>query len=152
MCKKLGFLLRCLFVKIKNGRRVSLPLRCRLGKRTNVIKSNGRILLGQGVATAANTHLSALCGGVMTIGERVTINRNCTFVCRKEITIGDHCAFGPNVCIYDHDHKFGARGIQEGYSLESVVIEDHCWIGAGCIILRGTHTVSYTHLTLPTKA
>lgn len=47
--------------------------------------------------------------------------------------------FGPNVCIYDHDHKYDAEGFKEGYRTGAIVIEDHCWIGANVTILRGTH-------------
>ena len=41
--------------------------------------------------------------------------------------------------IYDHDHKFGEDGIRSGYNTAPVMIEKNCWIGAGVIILRGTH-------------
>ena len=41
--------------------------------------------------------------------------------------------------IYDHDHKFTAKGIVPGeYKTGAVEIGNNCWIGAGVIILRNT--------------
>jgi acetyltransferase-like isoleucine patch superfamily enzyme len=79
-------------------------------------------------------------GGKLTIGARVFFNRNVIVVCQNLINIYDDCVFGPNVMIYDHDHKYDKNGIVKNeYKLGSIVIEKGCWIGAGCIILRNTH-------------
>ena len=75
----------------------------------------------------------------MVVDSGVFVNRNCSFVCQKAITIGANCSFGPNVVVYDHDHRFGINGIEKGYKTTPVIIEANCWIGAGAIILRGTH-------------
>ncbi len=45
----------------------------------------------------------------------------------------------PNVLIHDYDPKIGLEGIKSGCNTAPVVIEKSCWIGAGVIILRGTH-------------
>ena len=50
--------------------------------------------------------LSASEGGTLVIGKNVGINRCANIVAHKSIRIGDGCSFGPNVCIYDHDHYF----------------------------------------------
>ena len=72
--------------------------------------------------------------GRLTLGNGVFINRNCTVVCRRAISIGDRTTIGPNVCIYDRDHDF-RRG--EGFVEKSVCIGKNVWIGAGAIILKG---------------
>ena len=42
--------------------------------------------------------------------------------------------------VFDHDHDFDDQGMIKGQYLEDEVqIDEGCWIGAGCIILRGTH-------------
>ena len=138
MIESLFCIVRSIVIRIVNCGRVSLPLHSRLGEHTNVYTSRGRIRFGYGVITAPNTNFSALDGGSMHIGNRVFVNRNCIFVCRKSIRIGNHCTFGPNVCIYDHDHKYGYQGIESGYNYGDICIEDHCWIGAGVIILKNT--------------
>ncbi len=102
------------------------------------ITKGGEIAFGESVSTYNNVHISAI-GGKIKIGARVSFNRNCIILCRDAITIGNECIFGPNVCLYDHDHKFGIAGIQKGYKTTPIIIEDNCWIGANVTILRGTH-------------
>ena len=59
-------------------------------------------------------------------------------MCREAISIGDNTEFGPNVCIYDHDHDYKNGLNNELYKTSPVKIGKNCWIGAGVIILRGT--------------
>lgn len=78
--------------------------------------------------------------GVLSIGGTVFFNENCTIACRKKITIGDNCLFGPNVCIYDHDHMLSENHVIERntYKTSPVIIGNNVWIGAGSIILKGS--------------
>lgn len=135
----LSYFMRYINAKLSCGKRLSIPLRTRLGKMTDIYCKTGYVSIGNYSSVRENVHLSALCDGKLTMGENVRINRNCIFVSRKHIEIGDNVSFGPNVCIYDHDHCFGAEGRKEGFTLGDVFIGDNCWIGAGCIILKNTH-------------
>lgn len=130
---------RNVFWKLKNPKRLTIPIRTRLWKNADIYCKTGSIQFGRYSSARENVHLSALCGGKLILGENTRINRNCIFVARKEIRIGDNVSFGPNVCIYDHDHCFDFNGKKEGFTLGEVVIENDCWIGAGCIILKNTH-------------
>ena len=102
------------------------------------VSAGGKISFGKKTNTYNNVHFSAI-GGNLKIGDNVSFNRNCITVCRDSITIGDKCMFGPNVCIYDHDHNFNSDGIQNGFKTKPIIIENNCWIGANVVILRGTH-------------
>lgn len=132
-------MLRVLRVKICCGRQLSIPIKSHLEKGISIYTNDGGIRIGSHFSTSNHVHLSALAGGKLTIGDRVFFNRNVVVVCRNRISIGNHTIFGPNICIYDHDHCFNYAGVQSGYKLDEVVIEDNCWIGAGSIILKGTH-------------
>lgn len=102
------------------------------------IKGKGRLSLQQNVTCMKNVTLSVI-DGQMDIGERVLFNRNCILVCRKHISIGDCTMIGPNVVIYDHDHRFGLEGLARSeYKTGDVIIGKGCWIGANAVILRGT--------------
>ena len=104
-----------------------------------ILQKKGSLSLGKNVSTYKRVTLS-VCGGNLHIGRDVCFNRNDTIVCSNEISIGDGCAFGPNVVIYDHDHVFSADGFSVNtFKSSPVTIEDHCWIGANVTILRGTH-------------
>lgn len=109
------------------------------GKKTEIrAKEKGQVIIKKRVTISSYTHLASV-GGCLSVGENVFLNRGCIIVCREDITIKDNCIFGPNVCIYDHDHSFNYNGIQDEYKTAPVIIEEGCWIGAGTIILRGSH-------------
>lgn len=126
-------------LKIANGKDLSLPLRTKLGKSADICCEMGIVQIGDHGSAMDNVHLSAISGGKLIIGDNTHINRNCIFVSRKDIHIGNNVSFGPNVCIYDHDHCFDVNGKKDGYTLGEVIIGDNCWIGAGCIILKDTN-------------
>ena len=110
-----------------------LPLNTKI-----TIVNKGKINIGKAYFFD-NCSLSAV-NGILTIGSNVFFNRNNIIVCHCNITIADNCRFGPNVAIYDHNHKFDKSKVYGSeFSTGSIVIENGCWIGAGCIILRNTH-------------
>lgn len=113
-----------------------------------MLSANTRIVLGKG----ANVHLGertvsdgrtviiAGNGAELTIGSRVYFNEEAMISCKKQIYIGDGCQFGPNVKIFDNDHKFDAnRGVLAEHATTAVHIGNHCWLGANVVVLRGTH-------------
>lgn len=126
-----------LILKYKSS--VKIGLRVTLGKRIDiVIGEKGFIELGNHSAIAQDSHIAAI-GGHLSVGSKTYFNRRANVVCQKKIIIGDNCAIGPNVTIYDHDHKFGKNGVEPGLNTGEIVIGNHCWIGANVTILRGTH-------------
>ena len=103
------------------------------------LRRGGKMTLGRNVSTYRGVSLSVY-GGSLHIGKDVSFNRNNVVVCMQEISIGDGCAFGPNVVIYDHDHQFSKDGFAvKEFNCSPVVIEDDVWVGANTVILRGTH-------------
>ncbi len=76
--------------------------------------------------------------GSIIIKDNFFANRNSIISCRNKIIINENCCIGPNVCIYDHDHKYGENGLENGYELGYVIIGKNVWIGAGAIILKNT--------------
>lgn len=101
------------------------------------IGAHGTVSMGY-ISTETNVHLT-VWGGKLRIGNHCSFNRNDIIVCRDSISIGDGTIFGPNVCIYDHDHLFGADGKVDGeYNCSPISIGSNVWIGAGVIILRGS--------------
>lgn len=99
---------------------------------------NSKITLGK-ITAAQNSHMGAVGGGRLTLGDNVFLNRNCILASRDSLTVGDNCRFGPNVCVYDHDHTFGkAKERGEDFKTSPIVIGNNCWIGANAVILRGS--------------
>lgn len=118
-------------IKLSPTKRVSLRSIFRINK--------GKISFGRGFGIKSGTQIAAN-GGKIIIGKGVNFNHNCMCVSHESITIGDNCSFGPNVCIYDHDHAFDSNGKIKGkFKSSEIIIEENVWIGANSVILRGSH-------------
>ena len=66
------------------------------------------------------------------------INRNCTIVAMKHITIDRNVTIGPNVCIYDHDHNLDLNKQDKiHYKCKEIHIYENVWIGANATVLKG---------------
>lgn len=77
----------------------------------------------------------------LEMGERVSINRNSWLNAVGGLTIGDHCAFGPETIIHTANHNFGdpeTPFVEQGWTHKPVVIEDDVWLGARVVILPGS--------------
>jgi acetyltransferase-like isoleucine patch superfamily enzyme len=138
--KKVLSIIKLFFLKLRYGKRLKISsIRQNLRVDTEIVVGKDAFLSLDRVSFRTNVHL--LCDhGEMHIGSRVCFNRNCIIACRYRIKIGDRCLFGPNVCIYDHDHAYTSDGVSTTeFKCSEIIIEDGCWIGAGAIILRGTH-------------
>ena len=93
--------------------------------------------IGKAFRARRNVELNARAGS-LTIGRNVFLNSGCIITAREEISVGDGTIFGPNVIVYDHDHKIG-RGVvlDNQYICAPISIGKNVWIGAGTLILKG---------------
>lgn len=135
--KKIGILFRVFFNMVrflgksyyKNVLAVSVSTKIDAGKGLSV---------GKTFRTRRNVEINVRSGAKLVIGKDVFINSNSIITCRKNITIGDGTIIGPNVCIFDNDHKIdNGQVLHNQYECKDVVIGKNVWIGAGSIILKG---------------
>lgn len=105
----------------------------------NIVISNGTLFVGKRISALPNARIVVAGGGKLVIGNGVFFNNNVNCVCRNSVCIEDGCRFGPNVCIYDHDHVFDKNGVTDEYRLGEIYIGKGSWIGANVVVLRGTH-------------
>lgn len=77
----------------------------------------------------------------LIIGNNVGIGNRCQIVCHKHIEIGEGTVIAPNVMLFDHNHVFDIwNGVHQRDFIDGeIVIGKHCWLGAGCIILKDVH-------------
>lgn len=64
-----------------------------------------------------------------------------SIVCWNMVTIGKECGFGGNVSIWDTDfHGIAAedRVNMDAVKTEPVIIGNNVWVGANCMLLKGT--------------
>ena len=83
----------------------------------------------------------------VSVGNHVSINKNCMFMCTKaEIIIGDHVMFGPHVFMITGGHRTDIQGRfmdeisndeKRPIDDQDIILEGDNWIGANSIILKG---------------
>ncbi|MFI8565508.1 acyltransferase [Rhodococcus sp. NPDC078407] len=141
---------------------------CYFGRRV-VVKASENLRLGSAVSIGSDVLLDALGGSGITLSENATVDShsqlrvsgvirnsgtgiiigsrsaigayNC-IMGQGGVQIGDDVLLGPNVTILSENHNFEASDVPirlQGESRQRTVIEDDVWIGAGVVVLAGTH-------------
>lgn len=107
---------------------------------TRISKSGSAILkIGKRFRARHNVELNVREKAIIEIGNDVFLNSGCIITAREKVVIGDNTIFGPNVVVYDNDHKIcNGRILDNEFVTEPVVIGSNVWIGAGTIILKGS--------------
>ena len=129
-------------LKLLHGGSFSGPALCQVSPRAELTVDRGaRLSIGSGFKMRPGAVLRVRRGAVCRIGKNVSFNINNMLACQEAVTLGDDVILSPNVQIYDHDHDYRAEGgvAAMKYKTSPVVIGSNVWIGANCVILRGTH-------------
>lgn len=117
----------------------------RLNRYISLIRSfyynhfNKRVSVGSGTNWQGNFVIQCVTGKI-NIGKKCFFNNGCSLNCKDEITIGDHCLFGENVKMYDHNHiynDFSKPIARQGFTMAPIRIGNNCWIGSNVTILKG---------------
>lgn len=99
-----------------------------------------RVCFGKETTFRSRFNLVVGRKGKIVIGNNCFFNNDCSINALNAITIGDGSIFGENVKIYDHNHRFVNEDMpikEQGYSVGTVTIGKHCWIGSNVVILKG---------------
>ena len=127
--------------KLMHGGKFSGPMLCQLSPLSEItFDRGGELRIGGGFKMRDGAKLRVRKGAVCTMGKNVSINSGNVINCQSSITLGDNVILSPNVQIYDHDHDYACEGgVAAGkYITGPVEIGSNVWIGANCVILRGT--------------
>ena len=106
---------------------------------TKIEKNRSATLcVGKAFRTRRNVELNVRAGS-LTVGRNVFLNSGCIITAREAISVGDGTIFGPNVIVYDHDHKTECGLVVDNqYVCAPICIGKNVWIGGGSIVLKGT--------------
>lgn len=104
------------------------------------IEKKGTLILKKMIRIRSGSKIKVRNGGKVVIGKNTSLNHGCMIISRESISIGEDTQIGPNVLIYDHDHKFKKEHELKNLLFETspVTIGKNVWIGANVVILRGT--------------
>ncbi len=103
------------------------------------IANDANLILGKGVSIRRNCEINVRQGAEVKIGDNTFFNNGCIITAHEKIQIGNNVEFGPNVMVFDHDHKFKNGYKAKEFECAEILIGDNVWVGAGTIILKGSH-------------
>ena len=132
--------LRLMHFKIKHPFKLkvnSIKIGFEKGVRVVIKGYKSLISLGNNIYLMRYGNIEVYDGGLIEIGNNVSINKNFSIVSRNKIRIGNNVSIGPNCCIYDHDHDFSNKDelIQsQGYISSEILIGDDVWIASNVFI------------------
>ena len=100
---------RKIWLKLEYGKRI------KFGKKVHFRRGFNVIIIGKNAR--------------LVIGSNNFFNRNCSIACLGKVTIGDNNAFGENVTIYDHNHIFNQKEMnQKVFKIGEIEIGNDNWI------------------------
>jgi acetyltransferase-like isoleucine patch superfamily enzyme len=103
--------------------------------------SGHEIQLDSGMGFEQDVELSGeQKNSLIVIGDRTSIGSHCCISGTGSVHIGKNCLIAPYVGIFSSHHTVmdSSRTIKpQGNTLESITIEDDCWIGSGAKISAG---------------
>lgn len=142
--KYMASYLRLIFLKIKHGKKLDCKVNSvksvYVGKGVRIkINPGCKLVLGDRIYLSDYCKIECLSGNV-AIGNGTFFNDSCKIICFEKINIGNECLFGPNVSIYDHDHRFDINDMlinKQGYTKKCVEIKNNIWVGANSVITKG---------------
>lgn len=105
-----------------------------------ISRSAGSTLhIGEKFRARHHVELNVRDRAVVDIGRDVFLNSGCIITARERVVIGDNTIFGPNVVVYDNDHKIqNGKVLDNEFETAPIEIGSNVWIGAGAVILKGT--------------
>lgn len=127
-------------LRVANGGRLKVspgrPLY--LGKGARIRVAGGASCeIGSGVYLSRGCLLQVNGGANLSVASGVFFNENVRVVAQERVEISEGTLFGPNVCIYDHDHVFDVHGVHADPKSAPTSIGERCWIGANALVTRG---------------
>jgi acetyltransferase-like isoleucine patch superfamily enzyme len=133
-------------VTIRHGRHVTAGRSLQIGDgvlidglSTHGIHLGANVNLVRGCTLVA-TGVVARPGHGIVIGDRSAIGDHSYIGGQGGVEIGSDVLLGPAVRIFSENHAFANPDVlirAQGEERARVVVEDDCWLGAGCTILAG---------------
>ncbi len=109
-----------------------------LGKGARVRLGKGATCsMGSGVYLSPGCVIDVADGARLVIEDGVYMNEACRVTVVDDVRIGADALFGPNVQVYDHDHKFDSRGVHSELNSKPSHIGKNCWLCANVVVTRG---------------
>lgn len=104
-----------------------------------VFSKTSKIFFGDRIISDGKCTIIADEHAIINIGKNVYFNEDMMISSKSSVVIGDGCQFGPNVKIFDNNHKFDAEhGVLPEHTSGNIIIGNNCWIASNVTILKDT--------------
>lgn len=103
------------------------------------VSSNAALKFGRKAVVRYGGDITVVDSAVVEVGDGAYLGPRCMLSAHSAITIGPQCLVGPDVKIFDNNHKvLKDDGVQRGAHLSAPVsIGTNVWIGANVVVLKG---------------
>ena len=112
----------------------------------DLLTNTKRIRIGRNVKIRKGARIEAVGPGkqeAITIDDGTSIHLYFHVGAATRVNIGRNVLIAGNVYVTDHDHELlepgGSRGTNRVLLSKPTQIDDDCWLGEGCKILKGVH-------------
>ena len=112
------------------------------GLSRNGLRFGDNVTIGRGAQIRPSGYYGRSLGGGLVMGDNSSVGPLCYLGASGGIEIGRDVLMGPGVTILSEDHVYldERRTIKsQGIVEKRTVIDDDVWLGAGCIVLGGSH-------------
>ena len=99
-----------------------------------------KVHFGKGFTFRKRFSLAVDKTGRLYIGDNCFFNNDVSVSVLNKVYIGSGVLLGEGVKIYDHNHRFkdvNSSIKSQGFSVGTVKIGNHCWLGSNVVILKG---------------
>lgn len=105
------------------------------------VLGSGNVILGEYCRIGRDVVFETQEAGVIILGNHVRINQGTVLVAYEQISIGNDCLIGEYCSIRDANHGSGLGDLirKQLHDFSSITINNNCWIGRGCVILKGVN-------------
>jgi acetyltransferase-like isoleucine patch superfamily enzyme/SAM-dependent methyltransferase len=105
------------------------------------LPQHGAILIGRGVRIGRGVEITVAPGAVLVLADGVFIGRGTVISVHRRVHIGANTLVAEYVSIHDNDHVTSdpLRPVAaQGFEAQPLEIAADCWIGARCVLVRGS--------------
>jgi len=104
-----------------------------------IFSKNSNINIGNKTVTDGRCVIIVGENANLSIGNNCYFNEQTMISAKSSVIIGNGVKFGPNVKIFDNNHKFNSiNGVSNDHSSSPISIGDNSWLASNVVVLKGS--------------
>lgn len=114
-----------------------------IGKNVEInLHNNSKLEINKKLYLDNYVRIEVQDNAIIEFGNNVYINEFSKIISMKSIVVGNDSFFGPNVSLYDHDHKIiNYKPLGKEFDVAAVKLHNNIWVCANSVITKGVEIV-----------